>query len=140
MEGEDAFSIGMSAKQGYNIYSSAAMTIWSAKERVNYFLLGGGISYELLTGGQFGIPGGFPYSSNLSVVRYEPGTNDWSQFFANASYPRIPGGEDGDADDASSSRTNTTSGMMAIYNRLPAAYGVVALNLTGYSKCSGERT
>ena len=84
-------------KQGYNIYSSAAMTIWSEKDQVNYFLLGGGISYELLTGGQFVVPGGFPYSSNLSIVRYEPGTDDWSQYFANASFPRIPGGESGDA-------------------------------------------
>ena len=78
-------------KQGFNIYSSAAITIWSAKERVNWFLLGGGITYELLSGGQFGVPGGFPYSTNLSAIRYEPATNDWTEYFMNESFPRIPG-------------------------------------------------
>ena len=78
-------------KQGFNIYSSAAITAWSAKERVNWFLLGGGITYELLSGGQFGVPGGFPYSTNLSAIRYEPATNDWTEYFMNESFPRIPG-------------------------------------------------
>ena len=84
-------------KQGLNIYSSAAVTIWSQEQRMNWFLLGGGITYELLSGGQFGTTGGFPYSTNLSAIRFDPATNDWTEFFVNESFPRIPGGQTNEA-------------------------------------------
>ena len=81
-----------SFKQGYNVYSSAAMTAWSESEGVNWFIIGGGISYQLLDHGRFSIPGGFPYSTNLSAIRFDPASDEWAQFFLNESFPRIPAG------------------------------------------------
>ena len=79
-------------KQGFNIYSSAGMTAWSENTGTNWFIIGGGIGYEILDQGALTITGGFPYSSAFSAISYTPSSDVWAQYFANESYPRLPGG------------------------------------------------
>ena len=70
-------------RQGFNIYDSASICLWSESEQANYYVILGGIGYQVLDEqDQLAYQPRFDWSNHTSVVRWGLDRNNWTQHFA----------------------------------------------------------
>ena len=76
-------------RQGFNVYNSGRLTLWSESRQENWFLTFGGLGYQVLLDGDLYPDPTIPYSNDVHAVRYKPESNEWSQHLLGAAYPDI---------------------------------------------------
>ena len=76
-------------KQGFNVYHSGLMALWSESRQENWFLTLGGLGYHVLSDGELTVAPNIDYSNDAMTVRYVPETNEWSQHLMDAPYPYL---------------------------------------------------
>lgn len=74
-------------RQGFNVYESARLSLWSESRRENWFVSFGGLGYQVLADGALVENNSVPYSNDALAVRYAPDTGSWSQHLIGTSYP-----------------------------------------------------
>lgn len=74
-------------RQGFNVYESARLSLWSESRRENWFVSFGGLGYQVLADGELVENSSVPYSNDALAVRYAPDTDSWSQHLMGATYP-----------------------------------------------------
>lgn len=76
-------------KQGFNCYNSGRLTLWSESRGENWFLILGGLGYQVLFKDHLIRDPTIPYSNGVLTVRYAPESGEWSQHLLDAAYPDI---------------------------------------------------